>query len=132
MKVVLDSNILFAYFSSYGICHDLTRKCLDHHEVCLSDAILNETRDAMQRKEKLKPDEDEIFTLTLKEGAFLFNPLDVPLNACRDPKDRHVLGLAAAAQADMIVTGDKDLLVLKRYKGIEILAPREALLRLSD
>ena len=43
---------------------------------------------------------------------------------CRDPDDVKVLSLAVDSKADYIVTGDKDLLVLKKYEGIPILNPR--------
>ena len=43
---------------------------------------------------------------------------------CRDPDDIKILGLAVASNADYIVTGDKDLLVLKSFQGILILNPR--------
>jgi predicted nucleic acid-binding protein len=43
---------------------------------------------------------------------------------CRDSDDIKVLGLAIAANADYIVTGDKDLLVLESFQGIPILNPR--------
>jgi predicted nucleic acid-binding protein len=41
-----------------------------------------------------------------------------------DPDDDWVLATAVAGEADVIVTGDKDLLVLKRYQGIPIVTPR--------
>jgi predicted nucleic acid-binding protein len=44
---------------------------------------------------------------------------------CRDPDDDNILGAAISGGCDCIVTGDKDLLVLKQYEGIEILSPRE-------
>jgi uncharacterized protein len=49
----------------------------------------------------------------------------------RDPDDDQVLACAAAAQAQLIVTRDKDLLDLHQYKGIPILASTEALQRLD-
>ena len=49
----------------------------------------------------------------------------------RDPKDVMVLATALAAEADAIVTGDKDLLVLKEFEGIPILNVCEALARLE-
>lgn len=49
----------------------------------------------------------------------------------RDPDDDIVLATALTAAADMIVTGDKDLLVLQNYEGIAIVTPAEALRRIS-
>ncbi len=45
------------------------------------------------------------------------------IEACRDPKDDKFLELAVAAQADVLVTGDADLLVLHPFRGIAILTP---------
>lgn len=47
--------------------------------------------------------------------------LDAPV--CRDPDDDLVLATAVAGGVRCIVTGDKDLLVLERYRGIEIVSP---------
>jgi putative PIN family toxin of toxin-antitoxin system len=56
-------------------------------------------------------------------------PLAVPV--CRDPDDDAVLALALAAQADLIVSGDDDLLALGHYQGIPILDPARALQRIA-
>jgi len=45
----------------------------------------------------------------------------------RDPDDEAVIACALAARADLIVSGDQDLLVLKRYRRIRILNAAEAL-----
>jgi uncharacterized protein len=57
-------------------------------------------------------------------------PLPVP--ASRDPDDDHVLACALAAQADLIVSGDHDLLTLHEYQGIPILSTTAALARLTE
>lgn len=49
----------------------------------------------------------------------------------RDPDDDHVLACATAAQAQLIVTRDKDLLDLREYQRIPILAFADALNRLE-
>jgi predicted nucleic acid-binding protein len=49
------------------------------------------------------------------------------LPVSRDPDDDHVLAAAVVGEADCIVTGDKDLLVLDPYEGIRIVTPREFL-----
>jgi putative PIN family toxin of toxin-antitoxin system len=48
-----------------------------------------------------------------------------------DPDDDHVLACALAAQADLIVSGDSDLLDLKSYQGIPIVGATEALGRIA-
>jgi putative PIN family toxin of toxin-antitoxin system len=47
------------------------------------------------------------------------------VKACRDPKDDMFLECAMRANADMLVAGDKDLLVLGSYKGTRIVTPAE-------
>ena len=49
----------------------------------------------------------------------------LPKNACRDPDDVVILGTLVAAGADCLVTGDKDLLVLKRFENRAIITPRQ-------
>jgi putative PIN family toxin of toxin-antitoxin system len=49
------------------------------------------------------------------------------VKACRDPKDDMFLECALRAKADVLVAGDKDLLVLGTYKGTRILTPAQYL-----
>ena len=56
-------------------------------------------------------------------------PLSQPV--CRDADDDEVLALAIAAQADLIVSGDNDLLVLQQFNGIPILNPAQAAAQLQ-
>jgi hypothetical protein len=51
------------------------------------------------------------------------------ISECRDPKDNKYLELALSGQAECIVTGDDDLLVLNSFRGIEILTVQEFLAR---
>jgi putative PIN family toxin of toxin-antitoxin system len=67
----------------------------------------------------------------LKRMSETIDAPSLPAPVCRDPDDDAILALAVAAHAEMIVTGDKDLLVLGSYAGIPILNPAEALKRLA-
>lgn len=64
--------------------------------------------------------------------AHVIEPHILSTTISRDPDDDHVLACAAAAQVDLIVTRDKDLLVLNTYQGIPIVASAEALLRITS
>ena len=55
----------------------------------------------------------------------------LPQPVCRDPDDDVVLALALAASADLIVSGDNDLLVLEQFEGVPIVNAAQALLRLG-
>ena len=57
------------------------------------------------------------------EKEALFIESVVKISECRDPKDNKFLELAVAGNADCIVTGDKDLLVLNPYCGTKIISP---------
>jgi predicted nucleic acid-binding protein len=54
-------------------------------------------------------------------------PAPLPQPVCRDPDDDEVLALALAARAELIVSGDNDLLVLQQFEGIPIVTPAQAL-----
>jgi uncharacterized protein len=59
--------------------------------------------------------------------AQVVDPPTLPQPVCRDPDDDAILALALAAQADLIVSGDGDLLSLKQYQNIPIVTPAQAL-----
>jgi len=51
-----------------------------------------------------------------------FVQIPTPIRACRDPRDDKFLEVAVHGRADVIVTGDADLLALHPFQGIAILA----------
>jgi predicted nucleic acid-binding protein len=62
-------------------------------------------------------------------SGFIWPGLPIPLAApvCRDASDDAVLACALAASADMIISGDDDLLSLRIFENIPILSPTNAL-----
>ncbi len=61
--------------------------------------------------------------LTLIMAAAELVAITQRIAACRDPTDDKFLELAVNGRADLIVSGDKDLLVLNPFRGIPIVAP---------
>lgn len=53
------------------------------------------------------------------------------IRACRDPADDKFLDVAVNGGADLIVTGDADLLVLHPFEGVEIVTPAAYLARIG-
>lgn len=63
--------------------------------------------------------------------AAVVRPAAISPVVLRDPDDDAVIACAVAASAEVIVSGDDDLLALKRYEGIEVLKAAEFLARIQ-
>ncbi|MBI4348719.1 MAG: putative toxin-antitoxin system toxin component, PIN family [Elusimicrobia bacterium] len=125
MRVVFDTNVLIAAFATQGLCQALFEVCVRRHEVIVGTHILDEVDRKLGRKLKVPAATVSEIRAYLESHCTVERPVPVPSDACRDPKDLPILGIAAASRADCLVTGDRDLLVVKRYHETEILAPRQ-------
>jgi putative PIN family toxin of toxin-antitoxin system len=125
MRIVLDANVVVAAFAARGLCEALFELCLGNHEILLSKPLLDEIRRNLVKKVKLQRQAATDIERLLRENASLLEPAAVAADACRDPGDAHILGLAEAGMADYLITGDDDLLVLKRFARCRIVTPRQ-------
>lgn len=130
MKVVLDANVVVAAFTSSGSCLQVYEASRQGHALYRSDRLCGEIRRVLRDKLGQEPAHVDAAVHSFEEESEPAIPLDVPASACRDASDLHVLGLAAASGAELLVTGDKDLLSLGSFRGCEIVRPAEALRRL--
>lgn len=131
MKLVLDTNVLLAALGTRGLCEALLTTALEAHDLFVSEYILGELRLHLVRAFRLPAARADELVLFVREQMTLVEPTPTRLRACRDPADLPVLGTAHAAGAALLVTGDKDLLVLKRHRGTEIVSPRACYERLA-
>jgi putative PIN family toxin of toxin-antitoxin system len=125
MRVVLDSNVIIAAYATHGLCHSLLELCLVGHTLVLSEHILKEVGDKLHNKIKVPAKTVKEILASLKKTCQLEQPIEISSTVCRDPDDVKILGLAVGARADCLVSGDQDLLVLKRIQEIPIFSPRE-------
>ncbi len=125
MKIVLDSNIIIAAFSSRGLCASLFELCLDRYTIVISDFILSEVSRILHDKFKMPFKNVNAIVDYLKEFCILASSDKLPKRVCRHPFDDEILALATSNQVDCVITGDKDLLDLKKYRSIRIVSPRE-------
>ena len=108
MAVVLDTNVIVAALVAKGLCHEVV----------------------VRAKFTLGPAANG-FLKQLRIRVRLAEPMTLPSPVARDVDDDVVLATAVAA-GGVIVTVDQDLLVIGRYKEIDIVSPREFLTRLSS
>jgi len=131
MRVVLDSNVIVAAYATHGLCHSLLELCFVGHTLITSNDILEEVSDKLQNKIRVPPKTVKDILLFLKKTAVLGHLAPIKPEVCRDPDDLRILALAVGSNADCLVSGDKDLLVIGRIQGIPILTPREFYTRLQ-
>jgi len=123
VKVLLDTNVLVAAFISHGSCHELLEHCFHDHQIVTSKVLLNEFFDTLSGKLRFSIAEVREAKQLMGLMATLVDPVPLETPVCRDPDDDHVLAAALGGKVACIVTGDKDLLVLRRYSGIPIISP---------
>ncbi|MEZ5289740.1 MAG: putative toxin-antitoxin system toxin component, PIN family [Vicinamibacterales bacterium] len=131
MIVVLDTNVLVAALVAKGLCHEVVVRGLGSCTVVTSRALLDELEQTLRAKFRVGP-ATQAFLEQLRGRVQLVEPTPLASRVSRDPDDDVVLATAVAADASVIVTGDQDLLVLRRNKGIDIVSPRDFLGRLSS
>jgi uncharacterized protein len=82
----------------------------------LSEVLLRPKFDRYSNRAKRETFLDELL------GLVEFVEITVQIDECRDPKDNKYLELAISGNADSVVTGDEDLLVLHPFRQIPIVS----------
>lgn len=125
MKVFLDTNVLVSAFATRGLCSDLLRLVLATHELVLGEVVLEEMSRALRTKLRVAdPIVHSIETL-LRSFHVEPTPKEAPPVSVRDASDRRVLVSALKTGAEVLITGDDDLLTIAgQVSGIRILDPR--------
>jgi putative PIN family toxin of toxin-antitoxin system len=122
MRVVFDTNIFISAFVVRGSLGERAFLCAQQKrfELCTSVAILTETARKLRDKFN-QADEDITSALKLISRASTVYKPSVRVNVLADAPDNRILECALAAGADLIVTGDRHLLKLKKYHDIPII-----------
>jgi uncharacterized protein len=123
VRLVLDTNVLIAAFATRGTCHDLLEHCVQQHQVVASDFIYRELEGKLLTKVKLPAAKAAAAVALLRSRLELVHPDPLAVPACRDPDDDWILATAVAGSCALLITGDRDLLEMKTFRGIQILAP---------
>ena len=124
MRVCLDTNVLVAAFATRGLSADVLRTVLAEHELVIGEVIRTELRRTLATKLKLPADRIDAVEAVLSTVPIIPKPAEPSALAIRDPADRWILATAIAGAADVLVTGDRDLLVVAAGSPIPILEPR--------
>ena len=135
IKAVIDTNVLVS--SLIGRTKSNPKEIIDRFKkdrffLVLSPPILKELEEVLKESEFksiINEDEADILICLIRIKGLFVIPVH-KVNICRDIHDNKILEAASKADANFIVTGDKDLLTLKSFQNIPIVSPKEFLSRL--
>jgi putative PIN family toxin of toxin-antitoxin system len=124
MRVILDTNVIIASFAARGLCHAVYELCLDRFEIVISSFLTEEFETNLFKKLKLPHALVKEITEFLSDHARTIEIDAVPQDVCEDPDDARILALAQKSEAAYLITGDKELLAIKKFGSSKILSPR--------
>ncbi|MBP1722238.1 MAG: uncharacterized protein H6Q45_850 [Deltaproteobacteria bacterium] len=124
MRVFLDTNVLVSAVATRGLCADVFREVLTSHELIICDALLQEVKKVLQQKLKAPPSLASEFLNLLTQDTIKAKPSRLPKVAIKDKSDLIILAAALSGNAELLVTGDRELLDLGNVEGLDIVSPR--------
>jgi putative PIN family toxin of toxin-antitoxin system len=131
-RIVADTNCLVSHLLlPASIPSRAIRKAVGIGLLLVSEATMDELADVLGRSkfDRYVSLEDRQQFLRLLGRVAEFVPAIYRVHECRDPKDDKFLALALNGKADLILTGDADLLALHPWRNIAILSPVDYLRR---
>jgi putative PIN family toxin of toxin-antitoxin system len=133
VRIALDSSVLIAaHISRAGVCAELLEDVLLHHDLVISDFILEELARKLVEKFKFSKRDTDLVGAFLRRVGIVVQPTDLPPDLCRDPADVPVLGTAVAGECALLVSVDRDLLDMQTIQAIPIIRPGEYWRRASE
>ncbi len=128
-KLILDTNVWVSALFWGGAPNQIFSLFTDHQiEVYFSNSTWAEWKTTVGRISHKLNQEKAFLRLSqlIKKNSHFHSP-DIKINVCRDPKDNQFLELGIGARIDFLVSGDQDLLSLKKVKGLKIVTPKQLL-----
>ncbi len=126
LRVVLDTNVIVSHLLIPGSLPDtVVLHALDHNRVLTSDDHLVELEHVIGRKKfdrYLPPKNRREFFYKFRHSVEMVEILS-QVNACKDAADNAILEIALNGEADMIISGDADLLGLNPFRKVKIITP---------
>lgn len=133
MKVVLDTNVWISAWLWRGLPNNLIHLARrEGIQVCISESLLAELENTFsykklqQKIQSLNLTKEQLLIGT-REITYIYPIEELVVPELRDLDDTIVLATAIAASAEVIITGDRDLLILQEYQKMQIMTATDFL-----
>jgi putative PIN family toxin of toxin-antitoxin system len=124
VRVALDTNVLVAAVATRGLCADVVNLIMAEHELILGEAVLTELKRVLRKKMRVPAVVIDEYDSLLRRESRVVSKAKAFVVAIRDKSDIPVLSEAIAGNAEILITGDRDLLDIAEQLQLQILTPR--------
>lgn len=126
MRVFPDTNVLASAFGTRGLCADVLRLILGEHEPVTGELVIEELRGVLRRKFGVPAETVKEIESFLRSYHVEAKPRELPNLKLGNHNDLVVVGSALNSEAEILVTGDQEMLDLdEKPKGLRIFSPRD-------
>lgn len=124
MKILFDTNVLISAFLTCGISYDVIEDAIHEHDLYYTDFIIDEFKKIFRNNFHFSKSVINEFTKFISNYFKKADTSNIIDRVCRNPDDDQILADAVLKKIDVIISGGKDLLDIKFYKGIKIISPK--------
>lgn len=124
MKIALDTNVLVSAVATRGLCADILNLVLTKHQLVVGVTVLTELNKVLRQKMRVPTEIAQELDALLRREAMVVGKTKALSVTIRDKSDVPVLAEAVEGRAEVLVTGDLDLLEITGKLPIRILTPR--------
>lgn len=125
MRVFLDTNVLIAAFATRGLCEDVLRTTVSMHVLITSTQVLAEIERILTNKLRMPTSKARSISVFIRQNAEVSKPAAPACWPRGDADDQWVVAGAIDGNADVLVSGDRDLLAIADKVPIPVSSPRE-------
>jgi putative PIN family toxin of toxin-antitoxin system len=124
MRVLLDTNVLVSAVTTRGLCADIVRAVLADHELVTCTKVLQEITRILHTKFSVPDSLISEYLELIRQDAILAEAEEAPDIQIKDVDDIEIIGAAISGKADVMVTGDREVLDIKPMRKLRIVSPR--------
>ena len=127
IRIIIDTNLWISFLTGRKLSSLLDLLSYPEFQLVISTELIEEIHDVVSRPKLAKyyiSENVNMLMKYMKDFSLTFELGNIP-SRCRDPKDDYLLELALVSDADFLVTGDKDLLEVKKIGNCQIVTAME-------